>query len=398
MTDPETIVRLAAKGDGVTQSGRHVKGAVPGDVINSEGAIEAGPHRAEPPCQHFGACGGCQLQHADEETLRAFVTDRVVNAAKGQGIEVAQLLDTHLSPPSSRRRATLHAARLGKGAVLGFREAGSHRIVDLAQCDILAPALAQSLPSIKALVLALGGKGCIDVGLSLCDQGLDLSLATIAMDSLAATEALLEFARANQVARVSVDQGFGPETLWEPDPVSITLSGVPVPFPVGAFLQATRDAEDRMVADARMWLDGSGAVIDLFAGLGTFAMGLRAGRKVLAVEADRAAHMACKAGGARAPGQVYALHRDLFRSPLQPSELARFDAALLDPPRAGAKAQIAEIAASDLPRLVYVSCNPSSWSRDAATLVEAGFKLEALRPVGQFRWSTHVELVSLFTR
>ncbi|MEO0590045.1 MAG: class I SAM-dependent RNA methyltransferase, partial [Pseudomonadota bacterium] len=131
---------------------------------------------------------------------------------------------------------------------------------------------------------------------------------------------------------------------------------------------------------------------------GTFAFGLREGRKVLAVEADRAAHLACKAAAARAPGQVHALHRDLFRSPLQPTELERFKAVVLDPPRAGAKAQIAEIAASSLSRVVYVSCNPSSWSRDAATLVEAGFKLEKLRPVGQFRWSTHVELVSFFAR
>ncbi|MEO0591897.1 MAG: class I SAM-dependent RNA methyltransferase, partial [Pseudomonadota bacterium] len=143
MSQSEVIVRLAAKGDGVTQSGRHVKGAVPGDTVHADGSIEAGPHRIQPPCQHFGACGGCQLQNANEETLRAFVNDRVVNAAKGQGIEASRLLDTHLSPPSSRRRATLHAARGKKGAALGFRAAGSHRIVDLAQCHILAPELAE---------------------------------------------------------------------------------------------------------------------------------------------------------------------------------------------------------------------------------------------------------------
>jgi 23S rRNA (uracil1939-C5)-methyltransferase len=157
-----------------------------------------------------------------------------------------------------------------------------------------------------------------------------------------------------------------------------------------------------MLADAAAWLEGSRMVADLFAGLGTFAFGLRAGetvgRKVLAVEADQAAHLACKAAGARSGGQVLALHRDLFRSPLQPTELNRFDAVLLDPPRAGARAQVAEIAASKLSRVVYVSCNPASWARDAAALREAGFRLTKLRPVGQFRWSTHVELVSLFER
>ncbi|MEM6856387.1 MAG: class I SAM-dependent RNA methyltransferase [Pseudomonadota bacterium] len=398
MSEAETISRLAAKGDGVTQSGRHVKGAVPGDVVSEDGTIAAGPHRIEPSCNHFGTCGGCQLQHADEETLRAFVTDRVVNAARGQGIEPDRLLDTHLSPPTSRRRATLHAARLQNRIALGFREAGSHRIVDLVQCPILAPKLAQYLSPLRDLVCTLGGKGAVDVGLSLCDQGLDLNLGHIELDGLVATEKLLDFARDTKAARVSMDQGFGPDIVWEPEPVTITLSGMPVLMPVGAFLQATRDAEKRMVADARAWLKGSSPVVDLFAGLGTFAMALREGRKVLAVEADRAAHLACKAAAARAPGQIFTLHRDLFRNPLQPSELERFAAAVLDPPRAGAKAQIAQIAASDLSRVVYVSCNPSSWSRDAATLVEAGFKLEELRPVGQFRWSTHVELVSLFTR
>ena len=153
-----------------------------------------------------------------------------------------------------------------------------------------------------------------------------------------------------------------------------------------------------MAADAGAWLEGSRMVADLFAGLGTFAFALREGRKVLAVEADQAAHLACKAAGARAGGGALALHRDLFRNPLQPAELNRFDAVLLDPPRAGARAQIAEIAASTLSRVVYVSCNPSSWARDAAVLAETGFRLTRLRPVGQFRWSTHVELVSLFER
>ncbi|MBA4043207.1 MAG: RNA methyltransferase, partial [Erythrobacter sp.] len=151
--------------------------------------------------------------------------------------------------------------------------------------------------------------------------------------------------------------------------------------------------------DAADWFGEARVVADLFAGLGTFAFGFRsAGRKVLAVEADRAAHLACKAAGAQAGGQVLALHRDLFRNPLQPAELNRFDAVLLDPPRAGARAQVAEIAASTLARVVYVSCNPSSWSRDAAVLAAAGFRLAKLRAVGQFRWSTHVELVSLFER
>lgn len=403
MSLPEPIIRLAAKGDGVTASGRHVAGAVPEDRVDEAGAITPGPHHVAAACRHFARCGGCQLQHADDAVLADFVRDRVVNAARGQGLEPAEVLPVHLSPPRSRRRAGLHGLRTAQGAVLGYREGGSHRIVDLAECPVLAPALAALIAPLRAFVAAHGPKAMVGIDLTLADQGVEANLAHFPLEGLGPTEAALDFAREQGLARLTIDQGYGSETLWEPEPVTVTLAGVPVGLPPGAFLQATGDAEGRMVADAAEWLAGARIVADLFAGLGTFAFGLRAGdgsgtRKVLAVEAEQAAHLACKAAGARAGGSVLALHRDLFRSPLQPDELNRFDAVLLDPPRAGARAQVAEIARSQCARVVYVSCNPSSWARDGAVLAEAGFRLAKLRPVGQFRWSTHVELVSLFER
>lgn len=394
----EPIIRLAAKGDGVTGSGRHVAGAVPGDQVDAAGAVTPGPHHITPLCRHFASCGGCLLQHADDAVLATFVHERVVNAAKGQGLEPAEVLPVHLSPPHTRRRAGLHGLRTAKGAVLGYREGGSHRIVDLSECPVLHPALAGLIAPLRAFVAAHGPKGMVGMDLTLADQGVEANLLHFPLEGLGPTEAALDFAREQGLARLTIDQGYGPETLWEPEPVTVTLSGVPVSLPPGAFLQATADAEARMLADAAEWLGDARLVADLFAGLGTFAFGLRQDRKVLAVEAEQAAHFACKSAGARAGGQVLALHRDLFRSPLQPAELNRFDAVLLDPPRAGARAQVAEIAASTLARVVYVSCNPSSWARDAAVLTEAGFRLDKLRAVGQFRWSTHVELVSLFER
>lgn len=398
MSTPEQIVRLAAKGDGVTASGRHVAGAVPGDGVDESDAITPGPHHQVPPCRHFGACGGCQLQHADDEALSDFVRDRVLHAARGQGLEPGELLAVHLSPPHTRRRAGLHGLRTAKGAVLGYREGGSHRVIDLAECPVLHPALAALIAPLRHFVAAHGPKAMVGIDLTLADQGVEANLSQFPLEGLGPTEAALDFARKQGLARISFDQGYGPETMWEPEPVTVTLGGVPVALPPGAFLQATHDAEQRMAADAADWLGGARMVADLFAGLGTFAFALREGRKVLAVEAEQAAHLACKTAGARAGGNVLALHRDLFRNPLQPAELNRFDAVLLDPPRAGARAQIAEIAASTLSRVVYVSCNPSSWARDAAVLAGAGFRLSKLRPVGQFRWSTHVELVSLFER
>lgn len=404
MSQSEIIERIAAKGDGVTASGMHVVGGLPGDHVADGTVTERGPHYVDPVCRHFAVppktgCGGCQLQHADEGALASFVRERVVNAATGQGLDIAQLLPEHLSPPRARRRATLHGMRTAKGAVLGFREARSHRIIDLAECHVIDPALFALVAPLRRFIAEHGpARGAIDTQMTLADQGVDLSLSNFALDGLAATEGALDFARNHRIARLNIDQGLGAETVWEPDPVTVTLSGVPVRMPAGAFLQATPDAEALMVADARDWLAGAGVTADLFAGLGTFAFGLRDERKVLAVEADQAAHLACKEAGARSGGRVLALHRDLFRNPLDAQELGRFDAALLDPPRAGARTQIAQIAASSLARVVYVSCNPSSWARDGAMLAEAGFRLSKLRPVGQFRWSTHVELVSLFER
>ncbi|MEM6266536.1 MAG: class I SAM-dependent RNA methyltransferase [Pseudomonadota bacterium] len=400
MTPLEPIVRLAAKGDGVTEKGQHVKGGLPGDWLDPDGVLQRGKHYVTPPCPQFGRCGGCQLQHADEAILKQFVRDRVVNAAHAQGLDIGQVLPVHLSPPTSRRRATLHALKRRKGTLVGFHEARTHRIIDAVECTVLRPELANLLAPLRELVANHGGKGPIDLQLTLCDQGVEVNLKNLPLAGLSATEDVIAFAQSSKLARLTLDQGFGSETMWEPEPATVTLSSVSVSMPPGAFLQATEDAEDAMLADVCHHLGDATLVADLFSGLGTFAFAARRGkgRKVLAVEAQLSAHLACKAALTRAGGNVIALHRDLFRSPLQPDELERFDAVVIDPPRAGAKAQIAELAESACERVVYVSCNPSSWSRDGARLTEAGFKLETLRPVGQFRWSTHVELVSLFVR
>ncbi|MEP5938874.1 MAG: class I SAM-dependent RNA methyltransferase [Erythrobacter sp.] len=398
MTDPQTIVRIAARGDGITADGQHVSGAAPDDIVLPDGTLQHGPNHATPPCRHFGTCGGCDLQHLNDAALAGFVTDRVRNAAEGQSIDIGELLPTHLSPAHSRRRATLHGMAIKSGTLLGFKRRGSHQLVNLKQCDILDPKLFALVKPLRRFIGSYGGKGVVDIALSLADQGVDCSLKNITLEGLEATEAALELAQSTGVARLTLDQGYGPETVWEPEPLTQTLSGVPVSYPSGAFLQASPDAEARMVADAQDWLGDAKMLADLFSGLGTFAFALADPAKVLAAEAERASHLACKGAANMRGVPVHTLHRDLFRNPLQPSELDKFDGILLDPPRAGAREQIDQIAQSQLSRVVYISCNPSSWAKDAKRLVEAGFTLQKLRPVGQFRWSTHVELTSFFTR
>lgn len=367
-------------------------------MVLPDGSLHEGPHHAVPPCRHFKDCGGCQLQQLDDAALRQFVTDRVLHAAQGQGLEPELVAEAHLSPPRSRRRATLHAVNGGGRARVGFRRAGSHEVVDIAECHVLAPELYALVQPIRVLLSGRKHKYSADIELVSVDQGVDVGFKGLSFEGLEQTEAILDFARDNGLARLAVDQGYGAETLWEPEPVSVTLSGTPVPFPSGAFLQATRDGEEALLSAARQWLSGSAAVADLFSGLGTFAFALAGSAKVLAAEATRDAHLACKAAASRSGMSVHPMHRDLFRNPLQRDEVSLFDAVLLDPPRAGAREQIARLAESTVPRIVYVSCNPSSWARDGKALAEAGYRLAELRPVGQFRWSTHVELGSLFIR
>lgn len=396
MSEPETIVRVAAKGDGVTAAGRHVALAAPGDIVGADGALQPGPHHATPPCRHFGTCGGCQLQHLDEGALADFVRDRVVHAAESQGLAPETVAPVHLSPPRSRRRATLHAINGGGRPLIGFREGQSHRVVDMRECHVLAPELFALVEPLRRMLGARSGKYALAIELTLVDQGVDCAITGMELDGLEQTEALLGFCREQGLARLMLDQGYGPEALWEPEPVTITLSGVPLPFPSGAFLQATRDGEEALVNAAREWLAGATRVADLFSGLGTFAFALDG--SVVAAEAARDAHLACRLAAARAGRAVEAVHRDLFRNPMRAEELHGFDGVVLDPPRAGAREQVAQIAQSGVPRVVYVSCNPSSWARDAAMLRDAGYRLAELCPVGQFRWSTHVELASLFVR
>lgn len=396
MTKAETIVRVAARGDGVTASGRHVSLAAPGDVVLPDGSVRPGPHRVSPPCRHFGRCGGCQLQHIDEESVAAFVRDRVINAAEGQGLEPENVARVHLSPPRTRRRASLRAINGGGRPLVGFNEAGSHRVVDLRECHVLTPALFALVEPLRRVLGGRRSKYSLEIDLTLADQGVDCAIAGLELEGLEQTEALLDFCREQRLARLTLDQGVGPETFWEPEPVTVSLAGIAVELPPRAFLQATTDGEAALASAVGEWLGDCGRVADLFAGLGTFAFALSGSSRVSAAEAARDAHLACRAAARRAGVPLDAMHRDLFRNPMRAEELRGFDGVILDPPRAGAREQVAQLAASGVPRIVYISCNPSSWARDARALADAGYRLVDVRPVGQFRWSTHVELASLF--
>ncbi|MEO6255774.1 MAG: class I SAM-dependent RNA methyltransferase [Sphingomicrobium sp.] len=388
----DIIVRIAARGEGVTADGRHAAFAVPGDAMLADGSVVAGPHHQVPPCRHFPECGGCQLQHADDAAYRGYLVARIEGALEQHGL-ATDIRAPHLSPPNSRRRASLRALRAGQGAVVGFNAARSHHIVDMRECHILRPELFGLVAPLRALLgKLLRPRRPGEIQLALADQGADVMLKGVGVEGLEAIERLTDFCTSQPLARMSLDQGLGPETFYEPEPVTVTLSGRPVPFPVGAFLQATADGEAALVAAVREAVGSATRTADLFAGLGTFGLALPG--QVYAAEASRDAVLALK----RAGPAIAVEHRDLYRRPLDGSELANFEAVVLDPPRAGAAEQIANLASSSVPRIAYVSCNPATFARDAKVLADGGYRLAWVRPVGLFRWSTHIELAAAFER
>ncbi len=398
MSVSEPIVRVAARGDGITATGRHAALAAPGDRLSADGEVQPGPRHHPPRCPHFPRCGGCQLQHLFEEDYAAFVTDRVANALAAQGGETT-LRPVALSPPRSRRRARLGGLRQGRRVTLGFREERSHRLVDLTDCAVLDPRLFALVAPLRALLARVGEqRKPIAVDLVLADSGVAVTLDGVKWHGLEAADAFAAVGRDHGLARLSVLEDGAPVVLWEPEPTTFSFDGIAVPLPHGAFLQATAAGEAALVEGVVETVGSAARVADLFAGLGTFALPLSRRGAVRAVEAARDPLAALRSAARRAGRPIEAEQRDLYRRPLVAQELASFDAVVLDPPRAGAEAQVLELARSQVPVIAYVACNPASFARDAAVLTGAGWRLDWVRPVGQFLWSTHVELVGRLAR
>lgn len=331
MSDIRPIVRLAARGDGVSDDGRFVPLAAVGDSVDFSSnppRIIAGPHHAAPACAHYPDCGGCQMQHMDEAAYRDFVIDRLSRVVALP----ADVRPIALSPPRSRRRASLKALKRSGKLVLGFHSEGTHALVDIADCPVLAPELMALLGPLRVLLRARlrDGQGA-GIALTLSDAGVDVLLANVSAEGLAAIEALTNFADKHDLARLSVEGPGGIDTLverWQP---VLNMGGVAVPLPVAPFLQATREGEAALVAAVLESVGGAARVADLFCGLGTFALPLSQKAAVLAVDAAGPAVMALGATARSAGRRVEVQHRDLFRRPLVDKELAGLNA----PPTTG---------------------------------------------------------------
>ena len=400
-----TIDRLGHRGDGVAPGPVFVARALPGEVVAGEvadGRIAApriltpSPDRVAAPCPHYRACGGCALMHARDDFVTGWKEDAVRAALAAHGL-AAPFAPIHTSPPGARRRATLAGRRTKSGATVGFHGRASATLVAVPECRVMTDGLRAVLPVLEALT-RLGGSRKGEIAFAVTDSE---SGADIAATGGKPLDADLRVALAATVAEALVAR-----LTWDGEPVAmaapprVMLGDVAVTPPPGGFLQATADGEAALRAMVMETVAGAGRVADVFAGCGTFALPLTARAEVHAAEADPDA-VAAMAAGWRAAGGRKALRaevRNLFRDPVPAATLDRFDAVVIDPPRAGAAAQCAEIARSRVPRVAAVSCNPATFARDAATLVAGGYRLDGVRVVDQFRWSAHVEIAARFRR
>ncbi|WP_137109846.1 class I SAM-dependent RNA methyltransferase [Rhodobacter sp. SY28-1] len=404
-----TIERLGHLGHGIARDQDlrpiYVPGTLPGEVVegtpDGDKLIDAkittpSTDRVKPPCRHARACGGCQLQHASDAFVAGWKQEVVQNALAGQGL-TADFLPLVTSPARSRRRATLSARRTKSGVLIGFHGRASDTIAEIPDCQLLHPGILAAFPGLQALVMAGGSRTTeLSLQVTLTRGGPDVMVtggkpldASLRLD-------LARLVETHAFSRLTWDG----ETVALRDRPALTMGAATVVPPAGAFLQATQEGEAALLSAVRQALGPQKRIVDLFSGVGTFTLPLAETMEIHAVEGDAAMTKALDLAARNTPNlhRISVETRDLFRRPLEPDELRPFTGAVIDPPRAGAEAQTATLAASTIPVLAAVSCNPVTFARDAKALTAKGYRLDWVQVIDQFRWSTHIELVARFSR
>jgi 23S rRNA (uracil1939-C5)-methyltransferase len=411
------ILEIGGRGDGIAEvEGRRyfVPFTLPAETVEAEPRDKRGDgivcdllevlapsrHRETPPCQHFGVCGGCALQHWRRDIYMGWKVELITRALSQHGVRAPAFERPLACEPGERRRADIVLRRQGRRVLAGFHERASQKIVDIGTCVVARPAISAVLEPLRAgMTNILPDGAAADVIVNETDGGLDVLIRPhkkLAL-KLEMREALVALAERAGLARLSWGDRATAEPVVTRRAPLLIMGDATVEPPPGAFLQATKRAELTMRAAVNAWIGDAARVADLFAGIGALSLG-RPGKLSL-FESDKPAVAAIDAAARKLGGnRVVAERRDLFRNPLTTTELDRFDAIILDPPRAGAAAQCAELAHSKVRKIVYGSCDPGSFARDVRALQEGGYRLEKLMPIDQFLWSAHVELVALLTK
>ncbi len=409
------IEKLGSAGDGI---GRHdgrpvyVANTLPGENVRTNDdlpnpllieILQESPERREPPCPHFGRCGGCTFQHASDQLILDWKRDEVALAFLQAGI-TAKVEATIASPHAARRRVSFTASRnantgdvaAASAISLGYKERRSDALVNINSCTILLPALAAEIAGVRDLCRTLlRGNEEIQIAINLCDNGFDLAFDLPQLPNETITAGFVRAFAKSPYLRASING----DVVIENEKPLVKFGKAQVALPPGGFLQAVRAAEDEMAKLVTKHLGGRKRVVDLFSGSGTFSLRLAERSRVHAVEMDGPALAALRsASSVEGLKSVTIEERDLHALPLTASELKPFDGVCLDPPRAGAEDQCRLIASSNIKSVAYISCNPSTLARDAVHLIEGGYKLDKLVPIDQFVFSPHIEAVALFSK
>ena len=364
--------------------------------------IEASADRVAPACPHFTHCGGCALQHWAHGPYLAWKQDKLSHALAQVGLET-EFAPPFAAPPGSRRRVALHARKgTREVARLGYKERRSWNLAEIEVCPITDPRLVAAFPALRRLAAPLfeHPKSAPTLHCTLTDTGIDVDITGVEAKSgglsADARMRVAEAAAAADLARVTL----AGVILYQARQPMVRLGPATAALPPGGFLQAVPQAEQVMAEFAVNAVKGAGRIADLFCGLGTFTFRLASVASVLAFDSDERAIRALATAAGSAPGlkSIKAEARDLYRRPVLAQELKGVDAVLFDPPRAGAEAQAGQIAQSKASVAVGVSCDASTFARDARILADAGFRLEQAMVVDQFLWSAHVELAGVFRR
>ena len=412
MVERLAIARLSSRGDGVADTAAgaiYVPYALPGETAEVEpwpGHADrrhlikidvASPDRIAPICPHFGICGGCALQHLATARYRDWKRASVVAALARAGLDapVDDLIDAH---GEGRRRAVFHVRVSARDVIeVGFAAQKAHHVVAIDRCPILAPALAGAIEAAWAIAEAFAATHKpLDIQVTATDAGLDVDVRGSGPLTAAAMTALARVADRRNLARLTRHGEIVAQRVLP----TVRIGRAQLVLPPGAFLQATAAGEANLARLVEAYCAGAGTVADLFCGVGPFGLRLAERARVTAADndADAIAALRRAAAGAQGLKPVAAQVRDLFRSPLVPAELKQFDAVVFDPPRQGAEAQARELAASIVPVVVAVSCNPTTFARDARILLDGGYRLARVTPVDQFLYSAHVEVVACFKK
>jgi 23S rRNA (uracil1939-C5)-methyltransferase len=406
-----TITRLGHRGDGVAdtpQGTAYVPYTLPGESVTVEAVPghpdrrqllqvdRPSPDRVAPISQFFGTCGGCALQHWALEKQQEWKRQRVTEALAHAGIaaEVAPTIDAH---GEGRRRIVLHARRRGYDVLeVGFTAARSHHIVAIDHCPILSPRMAGAIEAAWAIAETIGNHRPLDIQVTATDTGLDIDVRGSRPLTVKCAATLATVAEKHRLARITRHG----ELVAQRVVPTLQVGPTQVPLPPGAFLQATAAGEETLAGLVLDHVGTAKTVADLFCGVGPFALRIARNARVMATDNDAPALDALTRAAASTQGlkPLTTQRRDLFRQPLVRTELKAFAAVVFDPPRQGAQAQAREVAASVVPVVVAVSCDAETFARDARILIDGGYRLDAVTPVDQFRYSPHVEIVAKFTR